>query len=278
MIVTDLDGTLFNSNHLLGEKDRATLEQLGEKGIPRVVATGRILYSVQNVMEEDFPIDYLIFSSGAGIIDFKKMELIYASSMPEESINQAVSILDEFKLNFMIHAPVPDNHFCLYHYNNKIDDQDFKRRLEIYEDFSAVWQGSLKNYPEWENTASIIIASVPGDQGEMIHASVKKKLKGLHVVRTTSPLNPQYNWIEILPKNVSKASAAKWLKEEKGITTPVMGIGNDFNDLDLLNWVDQSYVVSNAPDVMKTSYDVVASNDEAGFSEAVQKFMTSHLK
>jgi hydroxymethylpyrimidine pyrophosphatase-like HAD family hydrolase len=48
-----------------------------------------------------------------------------------------------------------------------------------------------------------------------------------------------------------------------------MGIGNDFNDTDLLNYTDFSYVVENAPKELREKYQPVKSNNESGFSEAV---------
>ena len=40
MVVTDLDGTLLDTQARLGSANRQTLEQLGEAGSLRVIATG----------------------------------------------------------------------------------------------------------------------------------------------------------------------------------------------------------------------------------------------
>ena len=61
-VVIDLDGTLLNDKRKVGEKDIKTLKQLGEKDIVRIIATGRSLYSFNEVINEDFPIDYLILA------------------------------------------------------------------------------------------------------------------------------------------------------------------------------------------------------------------------
>ncbi|MDX1435151.1 MAG: HAD hydrolase family protein, partial [Gammaproteobacteria bacterium] len=68
MVVTDLDGTLLDSSARLGPVNRGALERLGEHGVLRVVATGRSLHSARLVIDRDFPIDYLVFSSGVGIV------------------------------------------------------------------------------------------------------------------------------------------------------------------------------------------------------------------
>ena len=70
MVVTDLDGTLLNPQHQISDKDLQSLKLLGDKNIYRVIATGRSPYSLNKVLPADFPIDYLIFSSGSGIINW----------------------------------------------------------------------------------------------------------------------------------------------------------------------------------------------------------------
>ena len=59
-VFTDLDGTLLNSNQRLSDINRQTLISLGKAGICRIVATGRSLYSAQRVLDDAFPIDYLL--------------------------------------------------------------------------------------------------------------------------------------------------------------------------------------------------------------------------
>lgn len=62
MVVTDLDGTLLNTDHQISETNKQTLHWLGDKKITRVAATGRTLFSSKKVLSNDTPIDYLIFS------------------------------------------------------------------------------------------------------------------------------------------------------------------------------------------------------------------------
>ena len=70
MVVTDLDGTLLNAQGVISEPELLTLKKLGNEGYCRVIATGRSLYSIRKTLAFDqLPVDYLIFSSGSGIID-----------------------------------------------------------------------------------------------------------------------------------------------------------------------------------------------------------------
>jgi HAD superfamily hydrolase (TIGR01484 family) len=86
IVFSDLDGTLLNNSHILSQVNRKTLMELKKRGIIRVVATGRSLFSAQKVMDLDFPIDYLIFSSGAGIMNWHNQESIYKEYMQKNGL------------------------------------------------------------------------------------------------------------------------------------------------------------------------------------------------
>ena len=271
IVATDLDGTLLNSNHKLSDKDQRTLLGLKEEGHLRVVATGRILYSAMQVLAEDFPIDYLVFSSGGGILDWHTKKLIHSNSMEQDDLIRSLDLLESMGLNFMVHGPVPENHFCLCKSGENFDLKDHNHRVENYRAFHTPWSERENFLSEWGAQASVIVSSVPTQVGAEIYGRLKDKLPELHVVRATSPLDSNYNWIEILPTGVSKASGCQWLKEYLGATNrKTIAVGNDYNDIDMLEWADTSYVVSNTPEELKSRYHVVVSNDESGFSEAIK--------
>jgi hydroxymethylpyrimidine pyrophosphatase-like HAD family hydrolase len=107
------------------------------------------------------------------------------------------------------------------------------------------------------------------------YASLREALPAFQVIRTTSPLDGSSTWIEIFPAGVSKAEAAAWLREREGRGQSLsVAIGNDFNDLDLLDWADLAFVVSNAPAELRDRYATVASNDDGGFSDAVTRALS----
>ena len=96
----------------------------------------------------------------------------------------------------------------------------------------------------------------------------------LSVIRTTSPLNPDYTWMEIFPSGVSKAHGIEEICRITGISQKnTLGIGNDFNDLEMLDFTHHSYVVGNAPEELKIKYLISLTHDKDGFSHAVNKHL-----
>ena len=110
MVITDLDGTLLQSDHSISPQDTRTLERLGNSGICRVAATGRNLFKVRLVLDESSPFDYVILSSGAGIMDWKTQKMIRSLSIPLETTNELVHFLIKGNYNFKVSRELPDNH------------------------------------------------------------------------------------------------------------------------------------------------------------------------
>ena len=108
--VTDLDGTLLDGSHRLSRANRAALHTLGEAQILRVVATGRSPFSARKVIDSEFPIDYLVCSSGAAILSWPQNDLLKSTDLPGSRAIQVAHRLKELELDFMLHAATPENH------------------------------------------------------------------------------------------------------------------------------------------------------------------------
>ncbi|HIM71160.1 MAG TPA: HAD family phosphatase, partial [Gammaproteobacteria bacterium] len=110
--------------------------------------------------------------------------------------------------------------------------------------------------------------------GERLQRTLQTRLPKLTVIRTTSPLDHHSTWLEIFPGNVSKSKSACWLCGELNLDTrQTVTIGNDYNDIDLLEWGACSYVVGNAPGDLRDQFTPVSSHDDNGFTQAVNRWL-----
>jgi HAD superfamily hydrolase (TIGR01484 family) len=262
MVVTDLDGTLLPSGGVFSERNIEHLDRLGEANVIRTIATGRSLFSARRVLPLDMPIDYLVFSTGAGIYDWRAQELLWTSAFTDSQARDVSSALIDLDLDFMLHEASPRNHHFAYHYHSKANS-DFEMRLSRYVDFAQPLEADIAF------RASQAVAIVPQD-GESIIEDVRLRLPHFSVIRATSPLDGQSTWIEVFPPDVSKARAAQriadWWEHDRAHSVTV---GNDFNDLDMLKWSGRAYVVGNAPRELINEFIAVAKDVDDGFAEAV---------
>ena len=263
IVFTDLDRTLLRDDNTLSKRNLIALKNLKERGIITVIATGRNIFSTRKVLGTDLPFDFLMFSSGCGIMDWKSQKVIYENHLEAWEIFRTMSILLAYDVDFMIHEPIPDNH-KFYYARKKPKNFDFERRIILYKPYAV----PLEEPPQ---KASQFICILP-PHGNAEFNEIKKEIDFLKVIRATSPLDHESIWLEVFPNGVSKGHSAQWLCAELGIAQRfTLSIGNDFNDIDLLEWTAHSRVVINSPQEMKEKYRVIASNQEDGFAQCMEK-------
>lgn len=310
MFITDLDGTLFTDDKRINDLDFQSLERLGDMGVTRVFATGRSLYSFEQAVEkigfsnycEDLPVDYLIFSTGAGIMKFgtnkiydfdnsnnflkleEKLEekqvkskdgmIIKKHSLESDDVSCIADLFDALKLDYMIHRPIPDTPYCLYRQQSSSRNLDFNFRLELYKNFCTPinYAGSVKDFGQ----ATELLTIVPNNKGHKIADIIDKALPQFSVIRATSPLDGQSVWIEVFNKTASKSQAVSWIAQQLDISQQnTAAVGNDYNDVDMLSWAAHAFVVENAPDALKEQFKdrqnstLVGANNRCAITDVV---------
>ncbi len=275
LFIMDFDGTLLRSDRTVAAEDLHVLRQLGELGVVRAIATGRSLFSFDTVQIPDLPLDFVIFSTGAGVLQYRYSgaKIVRSASLEPHEVKRASDVLKSHRLDFMIHRMIPDNHkfaFCRMNCSN----DDFDRRLEIYARHAEALPEATNSF----GPATQLLAVVPRTDGNAALQAIRKDLIDYNVIQTTSPLDGESTWIEIFPAEISKSQTAAWLAKELQIDKQrVVAVGNDYNDLDLLEWTDNSYVVANAPADLRNRFTTVASNNNGGVAEAAERWLATEF-
>ena len=265
LIATDLDGTLLGPDRSISAANLAALHALGERGVVRVVATGRSGYSAHQVLPSSTPIDYLVVSSGAGIIRWSDGEYLHTQGLRRDQTVAAAEAFVALQVDFMVHDPIPDNH--RFRFRRAQGCADFERRVARYDAF-ATEHGPADG---WSIEACQLVAVHDPDRDDVL-PEVETRLSDLTVVRTTSPLDHGSVWIEVFPATVSKSQACAWIAERHGLTpADAAAVGNDTNDLDMLHWAGQSFVVANAHASLLDAFAPVADHADDGFADAVAR-------
>lgn len=274
MVVTDLDGTLFQCDRLISPSNLRALEQLGREGVLRVIATGRNLYSARKVLPDGFPIDFLLFSSGAGVLEWAGQRLLRAVSMSPRQVQRALAALAARRLDFMLHRPIPDNHRFYFFRRSGRNNPDFEARLAVYGPFAE--PGDIDHPPR--GPACQLLAVEPPEREPSAYDDLRRQLSGLTVIRSTSPLDGRSRWIEIFSPRVSKAKAAAWLVRRQRIQRArILAVGNDYNDLDLLEWAPKACLVGGSAPELAERFAVISGSFDADFAAAVEAWRNDRL-
>lgn len=269
MLVTDLDGTLLFHGHPVSAADLDTLHSLGNQGVLRTVATGRAWASVKKVLPPDFPIDYLVFSSGAGVVDWKSGQLLLSHNLEADQSRRAIEAFLEHDLDFMVHDPIPEARPFVFRRSGN-HNADFDARFAMHAQYGTPFEPHHLDRP-----ASQVLGISPTDDPAWPFESLCRVLPDLSVVRATSPIDGRSIWLEAFSPRASKSQGAQWVADRHGVRREqVLAVGNDYNDWDLLHWAGTAFALDNAPPAVRSTFKQVPAADRQGVSHAVNFWRT----
>ncbi len=263
LFATDLDGTLLKNNSTFSSDDIEALVRLQQSGCSIVLATGRSPYSFNKCVKDvKLPVDWYIFSSGAVIMN-SELEAVSSSSLSKEQTTLIYNTFINLGVNSVsIQGEYPNAHF--FNWKKGIHCADFRRRLHFYREFATEFETSAICSTE-------VIAYVKPEIADNVIEKFKKVTSNaFSVIKATSPLDHKTIWIEIFPRDVNKATACEKIRSicniEKESTA---AIGNDWNDLPMLEWAKTSFVTSNAPAQLVNLFPVTPNNNNKAVHHAI---------
>ena len=264
LIATDLDGTFLKDDQTISFKNLEALHNLGDAEIVRVAATGRNLHKAEQVLNKHIPFDFIVFSSGAGVFDWKNKKHIYNKNIARKSSKKLISYFIEKKFNFHAFFPVPENHKHWYFRGEKHCEE-----FERYFQFNNAFASEIKTdkIPDTNLCQFLIIIPEDKKEFEKLKNSIEAISPEIRVIRTSSPITKGFIWIEIFQKSVSKGNGVKHICDLLDIKyTNTIGIGNDYNDIDLLDFTGHSFITENAPAEINKLYKSAPSNENDAFA------------
>ncbi len=268
LVATDLDGTFLKNDRSISNANIEALHKLGQKNIIRVAATGRNLRKVQEVLNEHIPFDFVVFSSGAGVYNWTRKEHIFHQNIKQRSAEKLLKHLTGNRINFHAFFPVPENHKH-YYYRGKDNCEEFERYFHFNKAHAC--EIDIQNLPTSELCQFLVIIREDEKRFVQLKSEIESLCPEIRVIRASSPITKGYIWIEVFHKSVSKGNGVNEICKRLGIhKKDTMGLGNDYNDFDLLDFTGFSFLTDNSPCEIKYKYPLAPSNEEDAFAQSVK--------
>lgn len=281
LFVTDLDGTLLNSDHKLSEYSMNAIKTAMDKGIPVCIATGRSYNDILEIISELDVKPYIISSNGASVYNTNG-EKMYSISIPKDQVREIITYLKAQNLEFEVaddeYTYITQKGLDILHQElEDVGSVDTKKREELEQDVLGLVlsQGNLKVVPDMEvlldsiesaNSVSSISAYL-----NKIHKAMERFTMDKRILTFSSW---KYNF-EMTSSDTSKGIALKHLCEHLRIDlSDVAVIGDNYNDLSMIKIAGIKGAMGNAVENIKSMADFQApTNDEDGAAKFLYKLM-----
>ena len=263
LVAIDIDGTLVNNNREITPEVFEAIQKAKAAGVKIVIATGRPLLGVKNILESLNLLDagdYVITYNGA---------LVQATATGEAFIDEPLTYddyldieMESRRLKTPLHL-ITISTICTHN-----------RNISKYSINEAYITGLPLKYRTAEEMAKHeIIKMMYIDEPEKLDETITKlpqRFKERYTIVKSTPF-----YLEILNKNASKGLAVQHLAEKLGIShEETMAIGDEENDRSMLEAVGNPVVMANGnPELKKIAKYITKSNEASGVAHAINEWV-----
>jgi len=274
LLAIDIDGTLLDPNFEISAENLTALRRAHEGGIEIILVTGRRHAFAFPIAERLGFYDklWLISSNGAITRSFTG-ETFHRDLLPAETARRLAREMKSFRGNLVVTF-----------------DQETKGALvlEHTRELTGSIQRWLKNNMEFIDFVIPIEDALTRDPVQAMFCGGVERMQQAQTALLASDLKPDVTVLkteyphrdlcimDVLNRDCSKGHALRRWAEFRGLeAAEVMAIGDNYNDVEMLEFAGVPVVMGNASDELKQNgWHVTLSNSENGVAAAVEKFVS----
>lgn len=263
LVAIDMDGTLLNSNHVIAPQNIPVIKKASASGVKVVLTTGRPLSGLQSELKT------------LGLVDSDQYVVAFNGSLVQSVTGEILSStvfdfsdyleLEQLANQYQVHLDI-ENNDAIYTTNHNINT-------------TVSTESYLLNLPIQVRD----LAELPQDLliPKCMYIDDPVKIERF-VEEIPSSMQDRYNfllsdrgYIDVAPKAATKANGLQKLANVLDIKADeIMAIGDQRNDLSMLNYVGLPVAMGNAiDDVKAVAKFVTGTNDDGGVAQALTKVL-----
>ena len=269
LLVVDIDGTIAGESNSISKPVKQAIVAALSQGTNVAIATGRMYRSALRFHEEIGSSLPLVAYQGAWIQDPTTQEIHRHLPVPREMAHKLLNYFEQPELRSLLSV-----HFYI---NDQLYVRELTRETEIYAERSgitAIAVGDLRQVLSQEPTKVLALCD-DTDVIEQLLGNLRRQYTPAELYLTKSVAT----FFEATNPFVNKGAGVRYLAEDLlGLhRANVMTIGDNFNDVEMLEYAGIGVAMGNAPVAVQAIAQWVApSVEEDGAAVAIEKFLLSN--
>ena len=247
-VFSDIDGTLLNDQHQISPLTQAAIQSVLQRNIPFIPVSARPPLAITPYTKQLQSRNAIICYSGALILDHD-LNPLYSVSIEEADLVYLDQILADFQ-------SLSINHYSgIDWFTNDITNIWTQQEADIT-GLQAVEK------PPFLSKVHKMLVMGEAEKIRSLEVLLKQRLPHLSIHRSKN------EYLEIMNKQATKSSAIRFMEQRLNVTAEqIIAFGDNFNDLDMLQYAGLSVAMGNAPNEIKSvAKRVTASNNDDGIA------------
>jgi len=274
LLAIDIDGTLLDPNFEISAANIAALRRAHESGIEIILVTGRRHAFAVPIAEKLGFYDklWLISSNGAITRSFSG-ETFHRDLLPAATAKRLAAEMTAFRGNLVITFDQESKGALVLEHTHELTgsiQRWLKSNMDFIE-FVVPIEKALTRDP----VQAMFCGGVERMQQAQAALLASDLKSDVTVLKTEYP-HRDLCIMDVLNRDCSKGHALKRWAAYRGLgSDDVMAIGDNYNDVEMLEFAGTAVVMANASSELKQNgWHVTLSNRENGVAAAVEKFVT----
>ena len=261
VVISDLDGTLLNSDHTISAYTKSVFQELHEQDYLIIVATGRHHMDAMAIISSlELPV-YLVTSNGARIHSPKK-ELLYSFNLKGDAVKSILSLDIDPEITTVL-------------FKEKVwQTSKTNKKLNAFQKDLA-YPPEVVDFALLDDYSAIKIFFTHDDHQKLVN--LRDKILEDHSDEFSHAFSLPI-CLEFMDKSVDKSVAIAKILEIEGYSfEESISFGDGFNDEKMLDAAGIGLIMGNAPENLKNKLphlEVISTNNEDG----VAKYLTAILE
>jgi hypothetical protein len=270
LIAIDIDGTLLDEHSQLPATNRSTVAEAAARGIEVALVTGR-RYDFAMPIARQFPCPLTMIVNNGALVKSTEGDTHLVKLLPRNVAARVIGAACAFRDLASVCFDRPRANQVIYEridWNDPLRGGYFQRNREYLAEMSPL-ESCLTEDP--------IQVMFTGYLNEV--REVEKFLSGLafaseYSVAMTVYEKRDFGLVDVIAPGCSKgATLAEWASRRGWSRSDVMAIGDNLNDLEMLQFAGLPVVMGNSvPELKSLGWPETLTNDQGGVAAAIEMY------
>lgn len=286
LLAIDLDGTLLGPQQKISQRNAAAVAKARAAGVEVCIATGRRHTFAWRVLDAlRMPASEIIISSNGTVVRERGGALLHRTQLQREISRELCLAAGEYRDRLVFTFDKVDEAPLAAAHPGSLLIESAARLADILGRWLEENRSDIVEISPIARGLDVelaIQAMLCGGIAQMrnVEASIRASRLGesLEICRTEYVAR-DLAIVDLLPRGCGKGAALAWLAATRGMQREqVAAIGDNFNDLDMLEFAGTSFVIeSGAPELVKMArqqgWRLAPSNEQDGVAVAIHEIL-----